>query len=390
MEGEKNTALFHNMSLLTGESSAPYEPKFDNIPVLVTEEDNCFLLAPFSEKEIHDCVLSIHPDSAAGPDGFSAGFYRNCWEIVKSYVIDAILPKIISPAQAGFATGRLIYDNILLAQEMVILHCVNNCWFSVMVNGSLSGFFQSRRGLRALHFSTGCSFRISHLAYADDLFIFANGSIPGIKILWNFLFHYEQCSGQLISNAKSVVLTASNCPPQKKGKYLEITGFGEGSLSIKYLGAPLFIGPKKSSYFSNIIVNVTKKLQGWDTQLLSFGSRLVLIKSVLCSMPIYLFQVMQPPGTILQRFEMLCAKFLWGSKEGNRKIHWVAWKNICLPVSEGGLGIRRLKDSLTAFSFKLWFRFRSVESLWSKFLVARYCKFYPSTVVQIKPNISPT
>ncbi|XP_073137025.1 uncharacterized protein [Henckelia pumila] len=92
MEGEKNTALFHNMvnqrrvrnkifriwddgtaldnpsqisefgvrffeSLLTGESSAPSEPKFDNIPVLVTKEDNRFLLAPFSEKEIHDCVL---------------------------------------------------------------------------------------------------------------------------------------------------------------------------------------------------------------------------------------------------------------------------------------------------------------------------------------------
>ncbi|XP_073153656.1 uncharacterized protein [Henckelia pumila] len=99
---------------------------------------------------------------------------------------------------------------------------------------------------------------------------------------------------------------------------------------------------------------------------------------------------MQPPGTVLQRFEMLCAKFIWGAKEGNKKIHWVAWKKICLPVSEGGLGIRRLKDSMTAFSIKLWFRFRSVESQWGSFLVKRYCKFDPPAAVRLMQNISPT
>ncbi|XP_073138423.1 uncharacterized protein [Henckelia pumila] len=166
--------------------------------------------------------------------------------------LSRILPKIISISQSGFVAGRLISDNILLDQEMVnhlnylirggnvcmnlhmakaygrvlwvfflqmlrafgfsevfcwmILWYVNNCWFSININGSLSGFFASRRGIRqgdplsplffniaadylsrgletlfernkSLQFRTGRPFRLSHLAYADYLIIFSNGSI---------------------------------------------------------------------------------------------------------------------------------------------------------------------------------------------------------------------
>ncbi|XP_073137009.1 uncharacterized protein [Henckelia pumila] len=437
MKGEKNTVLFHNMvnrSLLTGEPLVLSEPKFDNISVLITEEDNRFLLEPLSEKE-------FHLDSIAGPDRFSARFYRNYWEIVKADVIDAarefwsstslprsitttsliLIPKIFeaeiwsdfrpislcnvrdgSSFKSSNEWGKYYveldmakdYDKVqwdFLYQMLrdfgflegfcqVILQCVNNCWFSVMVNGSLSGFFHSKIGLmqgdpisptmfiiaveylsrgldnlfarhRTLHISTGCPFRISHLAYVDDLIIFANGSISGIKIIRKFLFHYEQCSDQLIRNAKSVVLTVSNCPPQKKGKYLEITGFGEGSLPIKYLDDPLFIGPKKSFYFLPIISSATKKLQGWDTQLLSFGSRLCSLRGLFC-------------------IDSIC--YVQNSyKELRREI---------------GKFIRFLGR---IFVFQFLKGFRSVDSLWSKFLVTRYYKFDPPVAVQTKPNISP-
>ncbi|XP_073118526.1 uncharacterized protein [Henckelia pumila] len=342
VDGEKNSKLFHNMvnrrrarntifriwdegvaletpssiresgvrffeNLLTGDPAVPSKPSFDRIPVLIDKADNFSMLAPISEKEVFDSVCSLHEDSAAGPDGFSAGFYRKCWDIIKEDLTEAIrdcwaraplprsfsattiilipkmklrrdglnsgrlayairiLPKIISPSQSGFVAGRLISDNILLAQEMVnhinypirggnifmkldmakaydrvlhafgfsdgvchqILRCINNIWFSININGTLSGFFPSNRGLRqgdplspllfviaaeylskgldnlfsrhrSLNYRIGWPFCLSHLAYADDIIIFSNGSIPGIRTLRDFSHHYKHCSGFLL------------------------------------------------------------------------------------------------------------------------------------------------------------------------------------------------
>ncbi|KAL0394659.1 UNVERIFIED_CONTAM: hypothetical protein Slati_4432100 [Sesamum latifolium] len=108
--------------------------------------------------------------------------------------ISQALPDLISPSQSGFFPGRLVSDNILLAQEMIhhldlryknsnlvikfdmskaydrvswaflftmmqkmgfpprfltlIKHVVKNCWFTVLVNGEAAGFFKSTQGLR--------------------------------------------------------------------------------------------------------------------------------------------------------------------------------------------------------------------------------------------------
>ncbi|XP_057793076.1 uncharacterized protein LOC131009682 [Salvia miltiorrhiza] len=49
-----------------------------------------------------------------------------------------------------------------------------------------------------------------------------------------------------------------------------------------------------------------------------------------------------------------------------RKIHWVSWEQICMPLAEGGLGIRLFSEVVRVFSFKFWWRFQAKESLWAK------------------------
>ncbi|WVZ70799.1 hypothetical protein U9M48_019436 [Paspalum notatum var. saurae] len=39
--------------------------------------------APFTQGEIKETILSMPPDKAPGPDGFTGTFFRSCWDIIK-------------------------------------------------------------------------------------------------------------------------------------------------------------------------------------------------------------------------------------------------------------------------------------------------------------------
>ena len=212
--------------------------------------DNDALRRIPSREEIKDTVFSMSADGAPGPDGFGAGFYRSCWSMIQDNLylavkdffqgrqqprgfsntaivlipklvgasrwrdfrpislcnvsfkilskilasrINHLLPKLISPWQAGFVPGRSISDNILPAQELALdldrqlnhpnlilkldmekaydrlewsflifmLHqygfeewsvdllfrTLSNCLFSLLINGVPAGFFMSSRGV---------------------------------------------------------------------------------------------------------------------------------------------------------------------------------------------------------------------------------------------------
>ena len=57
--------------------------RIDDIPQ-VSQEENEFLRAPFTEKEVRDAVFDMEHNKALGPDGFPAEFYQQFWDVIKS------------------------------------------------------------------------------------------------------------------------------------------------------------------------------------------------------------------------------------------------------------------------------------------------------------------
>ncbi|EOY06959.1 Uncharacterized protein TCM_021521 [Theobroma cacao] len=213
----------------------------------------------------------------------------------------------------------------------------------------------------------------SHLSFADDIVIFTNGCRSSLQKILNFLQEYEQVSGQQVNHQKSCFITANGCALSRRQIISHTTGFHHKTLPVTYLGAPLHKGPKKVFLFDSLISKIRDRISGWENKILSPGGRITLLRSVLSSQPMYLLQVLKPPVTVIEKIERIFNSFLWGDSNDGKKLHWTVWSKITFPVSEGGLDIRNLRDVFEAFSLKLWWRFQTCNSLWTKFLRTKYC-----------------
>lgn len=75
----------------------------------------------------------------------------------------------------------------------------------------------------------------------------------------------------------------------------------------------------------------------------------------------------------------LMARFWWGANGDNRKIHWIAWNNLCCPKADGSLGFQNLHHFTRALLEKQgWRLLHQPNSLLAQLLKARY---YPASTV---------
>ena len=67
-----------------------------------------------------------------------------------------------------------------------------------------------------------------------------------------------------------------------------------------------------------------KKLQGWKEKLLSRAGKEVLLKSVIQSIPTYMMSLFAIPECILNEINSMCARFGWGARGTEQKMHWIS------------------------------------------------------------------
>ncbi|XP_059315840.1 uncharacterized protein LOC132066562 [Lycium ferocissimum] len=250
--------------------------------------------------------------------------------------LDKILPGLIPSNQSGFVKGRSIIGNVSLTQEIVI----DIRKRGEVMSRSLNSLFE--------HDQYRCfgmpkwSANLKHLAYANDTIIFASADKPSLELTMNVLREYEKISGQLINREKSFFYMHQKSAMQLCQEIEQITSFTRGMFPFKYLGCPIFHSRKRKVYYNDLIKRVKDRLQNWK------------------------------------------GRFYWSNKEEGKSRHWSAWLKVCVPKQEGGLGFRSIFDVSKALFTKLWWRFRTVGTLWSTFMWNKHCKKHIPTRVQWK------
>ena len=195
------------------------------------------------------------------------------------------------------------------------------------------------------------------------------------SVVADIISKYERASGQQVNLSKTEVVFSKNVGSDVRNDIVNVLGVKEVEKQEKYLGLPTIIGRSKKVTFACIKERIWKKLQGWKEKLLSRPRKEVLIKAVVQAIPTYMMSVFCLPSGLIDEIHSLIARFWWGSKEGERKMHWHRWEALCMPKSMGGLGFRDLHCFNQALLAKqAWRLCNNSCSLLSLLLKARYYK----------------
>jgi hypothetical protein len=355
-----------------------------------------------------------------------------------------VLEKIISEPQNAFVKGRQILDSILLANEYDdshinsntpgvickldiekaydhvnwrfllymlrcdfgekwyswIAHCISSAHFSVLVNGTSAGFFNSSRGLRQgdslspllfvivmealrilltvtikrgllLCFYVGSrnseAVHISHLLFANNTLVFCGANPDHLRYLRVLFLAFEAVSGLKVNLSKSKLVPVGNVVDVEG--LTNILSCRVSSLPLKYLGLPLGAGFKAKPIWNGVVEKIERWLASWKQMYLSKGGRVTLIKSTLSNLPTYFLSLFLIPASVANRIEKLYRDFLLGGLGDEFKFHLVNWSKVCSPISKGGLGIRNLRTFHRALLGKWLWRYEHERGAWWRIVV---------------------
>lgn len=213
---------------------------------------------------------------------------------------------------------------------------------------------------------------LNHLLFADDTLLFCENREDQLETLCNVLISFLFASGLKINYQKSELI-GCNVPYGEVERLAALFGWKVGSLPIQYLGAPLGDNPRRISFWRPMIDKLRCKARSWNSKYISLSGRLVLAKSVLCSIPLFLMAIFKAPKGVVVEVEKILRAFLWGRDQGRGKVNWIGWEQICMNKEAGGLGLGFIEWKNRAMLLKWAWRFgREVGSLWRMVIVEKY------------------
>ncbi|WVZ85537.1 hypothetical protein U9M48_032454 [Paspalum notatum var. saurae] len=173
--------------------------------------------------------------------------------------------------------------------------------------------------------------------YVDDVVLFLRPSYQDISAVVSFLDIFGHATGLKANISKSSV-TPIQCGENELATIAALLPCEVKSFPCTYLGIPLSIRKLTNADLLPLVDKVADKLPRWEANLLSRAGRLVLVKAVLSSVPIYLMLALELPKRSTRG-----EGGFFGQGDANGGNYIVSWDVVQRPPQYGGLGILNLE-----------------------------------------------
>ncbi|XP_074300180.1 uncharacterized protein LOC141631403 [Silene latifolia] len=313
-----------------------------------------------------------------------------------------VLPSLVGVEQAAFVKGRSIFENVMLSQALMkgytrqhispkclmkvdirkafdslswdfighylhnfgfpqifidwILGCITNPWFSLKLNGKLTGYFQGKSGIRQgdplspylfilgmeilsralrkicnkpqVSYHPKCSStNLTHFIFVDDLMFFIRGDVPSTTNVAEVLAQFAQVLG-LTANPEKTTIYFGGVDSSIKDIILHNTGFSEGLFPFNYLGLPLNPSRITISMFDSLVVKIQKAVAHWSTHFLSYAGKLQLINSIIFGIENFWCSSLLLPHAVVQHLNKIRWNFFWGIPDGEMRMVFKSWDHL--------------------------------------------------------------
>ncbi|GKA54949.1 ribonuclease H-like domain-containing protein, partial [Tanacetum coccineum] len=216
--------------------------------------------------------------------------------------IKVVFNGLIDINQSAFIEGRHISDNIMVAQELMF------------------GYLGKMKGAR---FAFKVDIQKAYDTVSWEFLEFC---------LLNFGFHKSMVKWIMGDPVSLYLFTIVM-------EVFTLMLRRQGSFPIRHLGIPLGANRIIRDDCTVLIDKIKKRVEDWRNKSLSFARRLQLIASVLSSLNVLWASMFILPQGVCNEIDKIFKEFLWKTNRKRSIRYSVAWKEVCMQKSEGGLNM---------------------------------------------------
>lgn len=147
------------------------------------------------------------------------------------------------------------------------------------------------------------------------------------------------------------------CPNYVKSLTLSCAA---GQLPVPYLGILSSGRPALKQDWIRLTNTTSNCLLSWKTHFLSLGGHLMLVNSVLSSIPMYWMAMFELPRWVILQIGRIRRDFLWSGRNLTKpKCKLMMWPHICKSKDQGGWGTVNFRYFNYALLGKWWWKITS-------------------------------
>lgn len=190
----------------------------------------------------------------------------------------------------------------------------------------LSQLLEAKKKVKGIKISRE-AFVVNHLMYADDLLLVGRASLENATAMWDCLELFCTWFRYKVNKGKSSILYSPNTGRIIKRKVKDLWGLRKLKDNTIYLGNSLIQSRNQTREFAKLRDRIQRRLEGWQSKLLSKAGKETLIKSVAQAIPIYSLSTFRVPKSVCDSLDSIVRRFWWGAKTGsNRFMALKSWR----------------------------------------------------------------